>query len=129
MNSKMVHIWHQIVTNRDLIKLHDILDDNVVFHSPVVHTPQKGKKITLQYLGAAFHVFIDDSFKYVNEVINERKAVLEFTVKIDGILINGVDMIQWNEEGKITEFKVMIRPLKAINLIHHKMAAMLERNK
>jgi len=129
MNSKVVDIWHQIVTNRDLIKLYDILDDNVVFHSPVVHTPQKGKKITLQYLGAAFHVFFDDSFKYINEIINERKAVLEFMIVLDDIIVNGVDMIQWNEEGKITEFKVMIRPLKAINLIHQKMAAMLERNK
>ena len=125
----MVDIWHQIVTNRDLIKLYDILDDNVVFHSPVVHTPQKGKKITLQYLGAAFHVFFDDSFKCINEIINERKAVLEFMIVLDDIIVNGVDMIQWNEEGKITEFKVMIRPLKAINLIHQKMAAMLEGNK
>lgn len=129
MNSKTIDVWHQIVTDRDLIKLHNILDDNVVFHSPVVHTPQVGKEITKQYLTAAFHVFFDDSFKYVNEVINERKAVLEFTVLLDDIIVNGVDMIQWNEEGKITEFKVMIRPLKAINLIHQKMAIMLESRK
>ena len=129
MNSKNINIWHQIVATKDLKKLDEILDNDVVFHSPVVHTLQVGKEITKQYLTAAFHVFFDDSFKYVNEVINERKAVLEFMVVLDDIIVNGVDMIQWDDEGKITEFKVMIRPLKAINLIHQKMAAMLERNK
>jgi len=128
-NSKNINIWHQVVATKDLKKLDEILDSDVVFHSPIVHTPQVGKEITKQYLTAAFHVFFDDSFKYVNEVISERKAVLEFMVVLDDIIVNGVDMIQWNKEGKITEFKVMIRPLKAINLIHQKMAAMLEHNK
>jgi len=128
-NSKNINIWHQVVATKDLKKLDEILDNDVVFHSPIVHTPQVGKEITKQYLTAAFHVFFDDSFKYVNEVISERKAVLEFMVVLDDIIVNGVDMIQWNKEGKITEFKVMIRPLKAINLIHQKMAAMLEHNK
>lgn len=78
------------------------------------------------YLAAAFNVFFNDTFRYVREVINEDNAVLEFDVVIEGIQVNGVDMIAWNEHGKIIDFKVMIRPLKAINLIHQKMGQMLE---
>jgi hypothetical protein len=98
----------------------------VVFHSPVVHTPQAGRAVTTQYLAAAFQVFFNASFRYVREVIGPRDAVLEFQVEIDGITVNGVDMIRWKDEGRITDFKVMIRPLKAINLIHQKMGAMLQ---
>ena len=90
-----------------------------------MHTPQTGKAITIKYLTAAFHVFFNESFRYVREITDGCDAVLEFQVEIDGIGVNGVDMIKWDDEGKIVEFKVMIRPLKAINLIHQKMAAML----
>ncbi|HYD81670.1 MAG TPA: nuclear transport factor 2 family protein [Paucimonas sp.] len=126
MTNPTVAAWHELVRSRDSKGLRAILADDVVFHSPVVHTPQAGKEITFQYLFAAFHVFFNDSFRYVREVTGERDAVLEFQVEIDGVGVNGVDMITWNEEGKIAEFKVMIRPLKAINLIHQKMAAMLQ---
>ena len=129
MAISVVKSWHQIVETKDLTELDKILHDDVIFHSPVVHTPQMGKKITMKYLGAAFTVFFNDSFKYVREVESETDAMLEFTVNIEGIIVNGVDMIQWNDDGKITEFKVMIRPLKAIQLIHHQMAIMLESNK
>lgn len=91
-----------------------------------MHTPQRGKQITSQYLTAAFHVLSNDSFRYVREVVGERTAVLEFEVEIEGISVNGVDMISWDPAGKIVEFKVMLRPLKAIQLIHQKMRAMLE---
>ncbi len=127
MKTSVIKSWHQIVALRDLNKLSTILHDDVIFHSPVVHTPQVGKKITMQYLGAAFNVFFDDSFIYVREVEGENDAILEFTVEIDGIMVNGVDMIKWNDDNKITEFKVMIRPLKAINIIHQKMALMLKK--
>lgn len=106
--------------------LADLLADEVVFYSPVVHTPQAGKAVTMQYLSAAFHVFFNETFRYVREVSGPHDAVLEFQVDIDGIAVNGVDMIKWNDEGKIVEFKVMLRPLKAINLIHQKMGAMLQ---
>jgi hypothetical protein len=120
--------WHELVASRNAKGLNALLADNVVFHSPVVHSPQIGKAITAQYLSAAFHVFFNESFKYIREVAGPRDAVLEFQVQIDGITVNGVDMLQWDEEGKIVEFKVMIRPLKAVNLIHQKMAAMLQAN-
>jgi SnoaL-like domain len=127
MNSHPISSWHNIVGTRDARGLADLLADEVVFYSPVVHTPQIGKAITTLYLTAAVTVFGNDSFRYVREVISERDAVLEFETEIDGILVNGVDMIKWNDDGKITEFKVMIRPLKAINLIHQKMGEMLQR--
>jgi hypothetical protein len=118
--------WHELVQSRNTRGLDSLLADNVVFLSPVVHTPQAGKAVTIQYLSAAFHVFFNESFKYVREVTGPSDAVLEFQVEIDGISVNGVDMLKWDGEGRIVEFKVMIRPLKAINLIHQKMAAMLQ---
>lgn len=121
--------WHHIVNSRDLRDLNTLLAEDVVFHSPVVHTPQHGKAVTLQYLHAAFHVFFNDSFHYVREVVGGHDAILEFEVLIDGITVNGVDMLHWNEAQQITEFKVMLRPLKAINLIHQKMGALLAATK
>jgi hypothetical protein len=120
-----IKTWHRIVDERDVQGLDELLADEAVFHSPVVHTPQVGKPITKKYLTAAFHVFFNDSFRYVRELQGDRDAVLEFEVKLDGITVNGVDMIKWNDAGKITEFKVMLRPLKAVNLIHQKMAEIL----
>ncbi len=128
MLTKPIRTWHEIVRTRNVPELNDLLADDVVFYSPVVHTPQVGKAVTALYLTAALQVFGNDTFRYVREVISENDAVLEFETEIEGIIVNGVDMIKWNAEGKIVEFKVMIRPLKAINLIHQKMAAMLEAN-
>ncbi len=119
--------WHDLVSSRNVKGLDALLADDVVFHSPVVHTPQVGKAITTQYLAAAFKVFFNESFRYVRELTGPTDAVLEFQVEIDGIAVNGVDMIKWNDAGRIVEFKVLIRPLKAINLIHQNMGAMLKK--
>ena len=117
--------WHRLVEQRDPNGLDDLLADDAVFVSPIVHAPQVGKAITKKYLKAAFHVFFNDTFHYVRELTGPRDAILEFEVELDGIRVNGVDMIKWNDAGKIVELKVMIRPMKAINLIHQKMGAML----
>jgi hypothetical protein len=127
MKSNPISIWHGIVRSRDASGLGELLAEDVVFYSPVVHSPQVGKAITTMYLTAAMSVFGNESFKYVREIVGDSDAVLEFETEIDGVLINGIDMIAWNQKGKITEFKVMIRPLKAINLIYQKMGAMLQR--
>lgn len=119
--------WHELVKNRDAEGLNSLLADEVVFYSPVVHTPQSGKALTTGYLTAAFAVFFNDSFHYMREVRGEYDAVLEFEVEIEGITVNGVDMLKWNAENQLVEFKVMLRPLKAINLIHQKMGAALQR--
>ena len=118
--------WHQIVREGNGSGVAALLADDVVFHSPVVHTPQVGKRITTHYLMAAVQVFFNPSFRYVREVVGERDAVLEFETVIDGITVNGVDMMAWNDDGLVTSFKVMVRPLKAIQLIHEKMGAMLQ---
>jgi hypothetical protein len=121
-----IKAWHGLAEKQDVQGLDALLADEVVFHSPVVHTPQVGKAITKKYLAAAFQALFNDSFRYVRELQGDRDAVLEFVVELDGIAVNGVDLVKWNEAGKITEFKVMLRPLKAVNLIHQKMAEMLQ---
>lgn len=127
MSIDTIATWHRLVANQDAGGLDALLADNAVFHSPVVHAPQAGKALTRAYLTAAFQVFSDDTFRYVREIKGPRDAVLEFQVEIDGIQVNGVDMIKWDDDGRIVEFKVMLRPLKAVNLIHQKMGAMLQR--
>lgn len=123
----VVDRWHELVNTRNAKGVENLLADDVVFYSPVVHTPQMGKGITNKYLMAAFEVFFNETFRYVREVRGPSDAVLEFELEIDGIAINGVDLISWNQAQKITSFKVMIRPLKGVNLIHQKMGEMLQR--
>jgi SnoaL-like domain len=121
-----IEVWHRLVKERNASGLDALLDADAVFVSPVVHTPQRGKRITGAYLAAAFQVFFNPTFRYVREIVGSSDAMLEFETEIDGILVNGVDIIKWNESGLIVEFKVMLRPLKAVNLIHQRMAAMLQ---
>jgi len=103
MMHPVIATWHDVVAHRDVAGMADLIADDAVFHSPVVHTPQR--------------------------VVGDRDAVLEFVVEVDGIEVNGVDMITWNDAGRIVAFKVMLRPLKAINLIHQKMAELLQRSR
>ena len=117
--------WHELLGKHNPQALEALLAEDVVFISPVVHTPQVGKAITKKYLLAAFHVLFNDSFEYLRELKDEHGAILEFQTVIDGISMNGVDMMKWNAQGEITEFKVMVRPLKAVNLLHQKMGEML----
>jgi len=126
MNIDTIATWHRLVANRDIGGLDSLLADKAVFYSPIVHAPQIGKAMTKRYLTAAFAVFFNETFRYVREIVGDRDAVLEFLVEIDGTTVNGVDMVKWDDEGKIVEFKVMLRPLKGINVIHQKMAAMLQ---
>ena len=118
--------WHEYVEDQDLDRLRDMLHDDAVFHSPVVHTPQRGKELVYAYLAAAGEVLGGDSFEYVRELDCGDRAMLEFTCSLGEILVNGVDIIEWDEDGKIVDFKVMVRPLKAIQAVHGQMAAMLE---
>ncbi len=126
MSNATLDAWHQMIEERNAGALDEVLADDAVFHSPVVHTPQEGKALTKMYLTAAIMVLGNSNFSYVREIIGESDAVLEFTAEINGIQINGVDMIHWNADGKIDDFKVMIRPLKAVNLLHQLMGQMLE---
>lgn len=126
MGNQTLETWHRLVRTQDPAGLDTLLAEGVVFHSPLMHSPQQGKKLTAMYLGAAFCVFCNPTFRYVREIVGASDAMLEFETEIDGILVNGVDVMRWNDAGQIVDFKVMLRPLKAINLIHQKMAAMLQ---
>ncbi|MCR9268744.1 MAG: nuclear transport factor 2 family protein [Henriciella sp.] len=122
--------WFDYMTGgHDRGLLLEMLHDDVVFRSPVVHTPQEGKAITFAYLSAAGNTLGNGSFKYTKVFDCGDKAVLEFESEMDGIHINGIDMIEWDENGKITDFKVMVRPLKAIQTVHAAMGKMLEQMK
>ncbi len=124
--NKAIETWHKSLETRDISILDDLIAEDAVFHSPVVHTPQEGKQLVILYLTGAFHTLFNDTFHYVREIIDGNEALLEFKCEIDGIEINGVDLITSNDEGQITDFKVLVRPLKAINLLHAKMGEMLE---
>lgn len=122
-----IKTWHALVHSRDMQVLQDLLADDVVFHSPVVHTPQRGRAITALYLNSAMHTLNNEHFRYEREIIGAHEAVLEFVTEIDGVHINGVDLIRWREDGRIIDFKVMVRPLKAVNALHQAMGQMLQR--
>ena len=134
--------WHDIMKNPGpniTEKLDDLLHDDVIFYSPVVFTPQKGKDITKLYLSAAGGVFSskdkeqskpkESKFRYTKELIYDNHACLEFETEINGIYVNGIDLITWNDENKITEFKVLVRPLQAVNTLHQMMGEMLDKLK
>ncbi len=126
MKMNTIEKWHRVAETADMKALGELLSDDAVFHSPVMHTPQVGKALVQQYLGAAFLLFGQYSFKYTREIISGHEAVLEFEVEMDGLYVNGVDIITSNDEGQITDFKVMLRPLKGIHLIQEKMLAQLK---
>lgn len=123
-----LQVWHDHFEDKDGTGLQDQIADDAIFHSPVVHTPQAGKPLVVAYLGAADKVLANDSFRYVRRIVDEdaNMAMLEFELELDNIHVNGVDIISWNDEGKIQDFKVMVRPLKAINKVWEEMGKMLE---
>ena len=139
MIEDVIEKWHRHIGGDLPGGLDELLDDDVVFLSPIVFTPQKGKDITKLYLGAAGNTLGGKKeaeggkkipkFRYTKEVLCGNHAVLEFESEIDGKYVNGVDIITCNDQGKIVEFKVMVRPLQAINAVHQQMAAMLEKMK
>ncbi len=130
----MIAKWHAYLRGELPGGLDELLDDDVVFYSPIVYTPQRGKDITKLYLQAAGQTLPGDksssgsgsSFHYTKQVLADDTAVLEFETSVEGKYVNGVDIIRVNEAGRIIEFRVMIRPLQAVNLVHQQMAKMLE---
>ncbi|WP_338830490.1 nuclear transport factor 2 family protein [Bradyrhizobium sp. 27S5] len=117
--------WYAYMKSHDAAALWDLLHPDAVFESPVVHTPQRGRDITFKYLTSAAKVLGGPTFRYLGEWRNDTGAVLEFENEIDGIKLNGVDIITFDADGRITHFKVMVRPLKAINLLHRLMGEQL----
>jgi len=117
--------WYAYMKSHDHKALWDLLHPDAVFESPVVHTPQRGRDITFKYLSSALEVLGGHGFTYIGEWRNDKGAVLEFESEIDGLRINGGDIITFSDDDRITHFKVMVRPLKAINLLHRLMGEQL----
>lgn len=121
--------WHKVIAGgSDPEALAAIIRENAVFHSPVVHTPQRGRPLVVAYLAAAGQTLGNASFRYIRELVDEENALLEFETELDGVHVNGVDLIRFDEDGRIADFKVMIRPLKAVNKVWEAMAAQLSKS-
>ena len=114
--------WHEVVASRDATALPGLIADGAVFHSPAVHTPQEGRDVVTAYLAGAF-VVLGPELRYHDEWLGERDAALRFTTVVDGLEVEGVDLIHWDDEGQIVDFTVMVRPFKALQAV---MARMLE---
>ncbi|MFA6218797.1 MAG: nuclear transport factor 2 family protein [Erythrobacter sp.] len=122
--------WHEVIERGSTPEaLAAIIHPDAVFHSPVVHAPQRGRPVVVAYLSAAGQTLGNDSFTYVRELLDGENAMLEFTTEMDGTHVNGIDLIRFDDAGLIVDFKVMVRPLKAVNKIWEQMAAQLERQK
>jgi hypothetical protein len=139
MIERVVAQWHSYLRGELPGGLDGLLDDDVVLYSPIVFTPQRGKEITTLYLQAATQTFAgtgspsssgtsdqEGRFRYTKTLVGDDTAVLEFETTMEGKYVNGVDIIRCNDEARIIEFRVMIRPLQAVNLVHRQMGAMLE---
>jgi hypothetical protein len=125
MTQTVIQRWIDIIDNHRTDELDDLLAEDAIFYSPAVFTPQEGKAKTAMYLRAAEKMFSGTDFRYVGQWFGERSAVLEFTATIDGVYVDGIDMISWNDDEKIVSFKVMMRPFKALQAIMPKMAELL----
>jgi hypothetical protein len=118
--------WHAYMeSGGDPALLSALIAEDCVFHSPVVHTPQVGKPVVMAYLLAAAKVLGNDAFHYVRELVDGDEVMLEFATELDGISVNGVDIMRFDADGQISDFKVMVRPLKAINAVWQMMGAQL----
>ena len=121
----VVERWLQVIEDGQTAQLDDMLAEDAVFYSPAVFTPQRGRATVLAYLHAAEQIFSATNFHYVQKWYGENSAVLHFAADVDGLSLEGIDMIQWNDAGKITSIKVMIRPFKALQGVIAKMAELL----
>ena len=125
LNRRVIDQWHYVALSGDCSALDGMVHDDAVFESPIVHTPQQGKAITIKYLSAAVATLRNPTSEFVGEWSADKSVIVEFKSEIDGIALDVIDMIGFDETGLITHFKVMVRPLKAVNLLHQKMGEML----
>lgn len=123
---KPIAVWHEAVASSDLTRFEELLTDDAVFLSPALHKPQVGKALVSMYLRGAMIVLNNGSFRYVDEWLGPRSAVLEFEARVDGLDINGVDIVRWNDDERVTHFKVMVRPFKGLTALMGAMAKLLE---
>lgn len=126
MKPKVIATWHEAVLKHDLSAFEALVADDAVFESPALHKPQVGKALVSMYLRGALLVLDNGTFRYVDEWISERSAVLEFEAVVDGLEVNGVDILRWNDDDRVTGFKVMMRPFKGLTAVMAAMRKLLE---
>lgn len=126
MKPKVITVWHEAVRANDLTAFEALVADDAVFESPALHKPQVGKALMSMYLRGALMVLNNGTFRYVDEWISERSAVLEFESTVDGLHLNGVDIVRWNDDDRVTGFKVMVRPFKGLTALMEHMKKLLE---
>ncbi len=126
MRPKVLSVWHTCVVANDLAPFESLMADDAVFESPALHKPQVGKALMSMYLRGAMMVLNNGSFRYVEEWVSARSAVLEFESTVGGLHVNGVDIIRWDDEDRITHFKVMVRPFKGLTALMEQMKKLLE---
>jgi predicted aconitase len=127
MQPKAIRDWHDFARSRDPAVLDGLIATHAVFQSPAVHAPQQGHALVIKYLTAAMEVLGNPAFQYVGEWTGEHSSVLEFETTIDGVYVNGVDIVEWDEDDRIVRFKVMVRPMKALNTVIGLMAERLSK--
>jgi ketosteroid isomerase-like protein len=121
----VIERWLRVIENGDVAQLDEMLAEDAVFYSPAVFTPQRGRATAVAYLRAAEQMFAGTNFHYVEKWYGPDSAVLHFAADVDGLSVEGIDMIHWNDDQEITSFKVMIRPFKALQGVIGKMAELL----
>ena len=126
MTPPVIQRWIEIIDTGRTDELHHLLAEDAVFYSPAVFTPQEGRAKAAAYLAAAAKLFADTAFQYVEKWNADHSAVLEFVADINGIRVNGIDMIHWNDDGKVTSVKVMLRPIKALQTVIPEMGKLLQ---
>lgn len=127
MTASAIERWLAFMEDGDIARLDDLLDDAATFYSPAMFTPQVGREKTAAYLVAAEKMFARSDFHYTNHWYGDRSAVLEFSATVDDVHVDGIDMIHWNDAGRIVAFKVLVRPLKALQTVIPKMGELLSR--
>lgn len=126
MRPKVIETWHRTVESKDLSPFMAIVHDDAIFESPALHKPQVGKAMVQMYLGGAMLVLNNGTFRYLEEWYSPRSAVLEFEAVVNGLTVNGVDIVRWNDEDQVTHFKVMVRPFKGLTALMEEMKKLLE---
>jgi hypothetical protein len=126
MKPKPIAVWHEAVARNDLAAFEALLTDDAVFHSPAIHTPQVGRDRVSMYLRGALLVLNNGTFRYTDEWFGPRSAVLEFEARVDGLDVNGVDIVRWNDDERVTHFKVMVRPYKGLTALMAAMQKLLQ---
>ena len=127
MTEHPIDAWHRHIRERDLAGLGLLLDDEILFYSSLVHTPQRGKRIALAYLKATFDLVVTvAAFRYTRNIIGQSDAAIEFEFDLDGVEVNGVKLLRWNAAGRITEIKLMMRPLRAMEAVQARFEKLLQ---